>query len=617
MVFTVPAHAPIAEYLDIGSRSLLYFEHFEARYRRAFGDLPAGFASYEQLHRRFYEQNGLNEDKLASASARLREVLQEAGTQLDSQRGSAQALPALWQGQAADAAIDMLNQQVGRADTDWQAAGTASQALAGAVPALRSAVKIKADVVRYILENGETVRIDGKAPEDIDDIISGKTIGFTSTMGNTLLKKLWRIFPELAEDDGAVTRGYLIPGTDYTHRIQQRCRDWLDQVFKPDYAAKVQKFIEACDVTDQGVKNVYTPLIGALNQVSDAAYPRPAGAPVPGKSTEGTQPTETNAPGPSGNPTAPTVPVSPTPAVPASTTPTVPASTTPTIPASTTPTAPATTTPTVPTSPAPTTEQTPDTTSATPSKTPSLNELASLSQVAGQLSPLASGLSQAVTQGISSLSGAISAGVEDAVARLEDAIDPTKADERNPAGPPAAEFDIAGKHLKFEMADGELKLMLSDADGQPQEFSVRLDEHGMPVFSMNEPTEEPAPGGDPAQPGDQPQPDKSAPSGDKAQSEAPSTGQPSTGEPSTGAPRSDQPGPSGPEQEKSTEKAPAAEETVDRPGMPTGTPPNIRRGEDGEHRPKPMPGTQQPDTSHGPELAEAGPLSDLTEAGPL
>ncbi|MFG1794327.1 hypothetical protein [Nocardia sp. NPDC049149] len=603
MVFTVPAHAPITEYLDIGSRSLLYFEHFEPRYRRAFGDLPAGFAGYEQLHQRFYEQNGLNEDKLVAASARLRDVLQEAGTQLDSQRGSAQALPALWQGQAADAAIDMLNQQVGRADTDWQAAGTASQALAGAVPALRSAVKIKADVVRHILENGEAVRIDGKAPEDIDDIISGKTIGFTSTMGNTLLKKLWRIFPELAEDDGAVTRGYLIPGTDYTRRIQQRCRDWLDQVFKPDYTAKVQKFLEACEVTDQGVKNVYTPLIGALNQVSDAAYPRPAGAPVSDKSIEGTpktQPTETNAPGPSGNPT-----------VPVSTTPTVPAGTAPTVPAGTAPTVPASTTPTVPASPTPTTEQTPDTTSATPSKTPSLNELASLSEVASQLSPLAAGLSHAVTQGISSLSDAISSGVEDAVAKLEDVVDPTKVGEGNPAGPPAAEFDIAGKHLKFEMADGELKLMLSDAGGQPREFSVRLDEHGMPVFSMNEPTDESAPAGDPAQPGDQPQPDRSAPSGDKAQSEPPSTGQPNAG-----APRSDQPGSSGPEQQKPTEKAPA-EETVDRPGMPTGTPPNIRRGEDGEHRPKPMPGTQQSDTSHGPELAEAGPLSDLTEAGPL
>ncbi|MFI6171568.1 hypothetical protein ACIBCN_32655 [Nocardia sp. NPDC051052] len=608
MVFTVPAHARIKEYLDIGSRSLLYFEYFEPRYHRAFTAPSAGLASYEQLHKRFYEQNGLNEDNLYNASVRLQEVLQKAGVQVDNQRVAAQALPSLWQGQAAEAAIRMLNQQVGQADADWKTAGTAWRALAGSIAALRTAVKIKADVVLHILENGEGVKIDGKTPEDVDDIISGTSIAWSNITENSLLSKLRRLFPELDEDGPSGDLVLLVPGTGYQDRIKQRCRDWLDKVFQPDYTAKVQKFSTACDLTDQAVKNVYEPLIGALNEVPDTAYPRPAAAGPP-------QPKDDGAPtAQPGNPAAPVVPASTAPAPSTPSAPSTPASpsaspstpASPSVPASTT--APASTgIPSAPSTPAtPTTPTVPNTSS--------LEGLPALSQVASQLSPLTSGISHLVESGISSLSGMVSDGVDNAVKMVEGIIDPTQVDkdgDGKPDGKPAAEFDVAGKHLKFEMSpDGQLKLMMSEADGKAQEFSVRLDEHGMPVIEVHESKDEPAP--------EEKQPPASAA---EKPSQVPPGEKPSPGE---------SPAPASPgEKSAPTDSTPTApvpekpshapEENSGQPNARVGTPPPMRRGEDGEHRPKRMPGEQNPDApfDSGAELAEAGPMGDLAEAGPL
>lgn len=619
MVFTVPAHARIKEYLDIGSRSLLYFEYFEPRYHRAFPTSPAGLASYEQLHKRFYEQNGLNEDRLYNASVRLQEILQGAGVEVDKQRVAAQALPSLWQGQAAEAAIGMLNQQVGQADADWKAAGTAWRALAGSIAALRTAVKIKADVVLHILENGEGVKIDGKTPEDVDDIISGTSIAWSNITENSLLSKLRRLFPELDEDGPSGDLVLLVPGTGYQDRIKQRCRDWLDKVFQPDYAAKVQKFSTACDLTDQAVVNVYEPLIGALNQVPDTAYPRPAAMPVPQQPTSDGTPKDTAQPG---NPTAPTVPAS---AAPAPSTPSVPSTpASPSAPAS--PMVPASTaTPSTPS--VPSTPPTTPTTSTTPTvpNTSSLEGLPALSQVASQLSPLTSGLSTLVESGISSLSGMVTDGVDNAVKMVEGIIDPMQVDKDGDGKPdqPAAEFDVAGKHLKFEMSDGQLKLMMSEADGKAQEFSVRLDEHGMPVIEMHEPKDDAAPGEkQPPASAEEKQPSTSAAekpphaSEEKSSPAAPGEKPPiAPGEkplPTDSAPTSPSP-------DKAGEKPHAEEESTGQPNGRVGTPPPMRREEDGEHKPKRMPGEQNPDApfDSGAELAEAGPMGDLAEAGPL
>ncbi|MFC9435160.1 hypothetical protein [Nocardia sp. NPDC057030] len=627
MAFDVPAYAPVAEYLNIGSRSLLYFEKFEPRFKRAFGE-TADVPAYQQLHKRFYEQNGLNEDKLRNVAAKLQVVLQDAGAQLDVQRGQAKALWACWEGAAAEAAGAMLNQQVEQAGTDWKAAGEAWKAIAAAGDGLRSAVKLKADVVRYILENGESVRIAEKSPEDIDDIISGTSIAVSNGwQDDSLLSKLGRIFPDLTGgSDAWAARNILgiLPGSDYQQHIQARCRHWLDNVFKPDYLAKVQKFTAACDVTDAAVKQVYAPIVSALGQVSVASYPRPVGVPVQQPVQE--QPKSEGTPKESGvpkadSPVAPTVPASTTPAPSTPSSPSTPVTpSSPTVPASTTQ-VPAT--PNTPSSPStPSTPATPNTpsTPATPStqtvpNTSSLEGLPALSQVATQLSPLASGISSLVDAGVSSLTGIIKDGAEDAVKMVEGLIEPTPVDkdgDGKPDSKPAAEFDVAGKHLKFEMADGQLKLMMSDGDGKPQEFSVKLDEHGMPVISMNEPKDEATP----AAPGDKPPADHAPGAPEKAKS--PADQAPSA--PDNEKPGVKSPAEPAPEQQKPVEKPHTAEdENAGQPSARTGTPPPMRREEDGEHRPKRMPGEQNPEAPFdtGAELAEAGPMGDLAEAGPL
>lgn len=238
-------------------------------------------------------------------------------------------------------------------------------------------------------------------------------------------------------------------------------------------------------------------------------------------------------------------------------------------------------------------------------KIPSLDGLASLSQVTSSLSPLTSSLTSAVTSGISSLTSSLATGVDDALENLQSSLQTTPVDRDNDGKPdqPAAEFDVAGKHLKFEMGADGLKLTMSDADGKPQEFTLKLDEHGVPVLSVNEPKAEgePVPSDEPASDkpkGEQPAGEQPPPAAEVPQSKDPAA-----------APRSEEPAPAAPDQEAPAPKAPAAEENSGQPGLPSGVPP-ARREEDGEHKPKPMPGSQNPDApfDSGAELAEAGPL---------
>ncbi|MFD6160127.1 hypothetical protein ACFWF7_27325 [Nocardia sp. NPDC060256] len=605
MAFSVPANATVKEYLDIGSRGLLYFEKFEPRFTRAFNkdELPS---TYAQLHKRFYEQNGMDEGKLRDLAAALQVALQVTNSELDKQRTQSNVLGSIWQGAAADSAAIMLNQQIDRASTDWKTANDAWKTIAAAGDALRTAVKIKAEVVRYILQNGEDIKIADKTPEDIDDIISGTSVGVsTSIFGDTLLDKLRKIFPDLNEGQGSGS--FLVgPGDEYRKRINNRCQHWLDNVFKPDYLAKVHKFTDACDLTDKAVTSTYGSIINSMSLMTVAAYPRPAGAPAPDKPKDTVQP---------GNPAAPTVPASTTPAPSTPSTPSTPASpsapSTPTVPASTVPTPSVPTTPTTPATP--TTPTTP-----TVPNTSSLAGLPALSQVASQLSPLTSGISNLVESGINSLSGTVKDGVDNAVKMVEGIVDPTQVDKNGdgkPDGKPAAEFDVAGKHLKFEMADGQLKLVMSEADGKAQEFSVRLDEHGMPVIEVHEP-KDPAPSATE---------EKHSPATDEKPSSA-SPGEkpsPAPGErpsPAPGAqPLPSDSAPAAPGQDKAGDKPHADEESTSQPNGRVGTPPPMRRGEDGEHRPKRLPGEQNPDApfDSGAELAEAGPMGDLAEAGPL
>lgn len=492
------------------------------------------------------EQRGMRVEKLEQAGEALKTALAEVDRQWDAQRSCTSRLPDLWQGTAATAALDMLSKQSVSAAEDRQHAQEAWKTIDPMANSLRQSVGAKAEATLGLLEDSgsgsRVVKIDGKTPEDVKVIV--EVHNAHEWISGDQVRDLGRIFPTLAVPDYQTNRKQTLTGA-YGEKIRHAVDDWLQNPFKRDFDDKLTRYVDVCTQTDGHFKLQYQNLAGALAAVSDHAYPRPEGPSTPssGKPDNQNQPDSSASPGPSGTPSTPTVPVGTTPS-------TVPASTTPT---------------------EPTTLNTP-TTSAP--KMPSLDGLAALNQLAKELSPLTTGLTQLVDQGVTALSGTIKSGIDGAIEKLEESIDPKNADtdgadKKDKDDRPKAEFDIAGKHVKFEMGpDGQLKLVLSDAEGKQQEFDLELDEHGIPVISMHEPKE-------PAPPTD---------------TRAPET----------------------PEKDKPVDTTPVPEPNTGQPGVPTGTPPTTRREEDGEHRPKPTPeqGEPKPETpfDSGAELAEAGPL---------
>lgn len=108
----------------------------------------------------------------------------------------------------------------------------------------------------------------------------------------------------------------------------------------------------------------------------------------------------------------------------------------------------------------------------------------------GQLSGVVQSLGDLATQGISSLSGVVQQGV-DGVLALQDVAQQVPSDpaaDDPTAGPhQSAEFDLAGKHLKFEMGpNGELQVVTTDGDGQHATYELRLDEQGRPIIAVDD-----------------------------------------------------------------------------------------------------------------------------------
>ncbi|WP_063051498.1 hypothetical protein [Nocardia arthritidis] len=587
--------------LDDGSAGLRYWIEFMPLYEAAFGG-NGGRGDLGKLLAMYDEQRGMRLEKLEQAGEALKVALAEVDREWDAQQGYTRRLPELWQGTAAAAALDMLGKQSVLADEDRQHARAAMTVIADMASSLRSAVAAKAFATRELLEGpvggGKVVQIDGKTPDDVKVIV--EVHHAREWIDAEQVRELGRIFPALAVPEDKINKSVLgfinsdsrnLLSGAYGDRVRSVTDEWLTKTFKPDFDRKLASYVDVCAEVDRLFKDQYKNLTDALAQVTERAYPRPEGPTNPQPETPANQdkPQGTMAPGPPGTPAA-TVPASATPSdVPASATPATPrTSGTPSAPV--TPTTPVT--PSSPITPAP--------------RLPSLDGLAALSQVAQELSPVATGLGQAVNQGLSTLSGLIESGVDDAIEKLMQSVDPQTAEadgekdeEKDENSGPEAEFDIGGKHVKFEMGpDGRLRLLLSDATGKEQEFTVELNEQGIPVISTTEPEAENAQPSAPVAPAPEAQQDADAPTPESRK-------------------REEAPAPEAQEKEISPDSAPAPETDDGRLGVPSGTSPGTRREEDGEHYPRPMPEPDAPVDS-GAELAEAGPLdADFAEAGPL
>lgn len=648
MTFTVPPGATVTELLDIGSRSLLYFEAFAPRYQRYHGSLSPE-QEYASLHTCFYQQNGLSEAKLRGTADMLTEVLTTLRAQRDVQHTAAQGVAGAWQGQAAESAVAVLGEQLSLADADIAATESIRNAVEQAPAGLRTVITGKAQIVLQILEHGVDVKIDGKTPEDVDVIISGaEGLGFSNGWSeNSEMRRLERIFPDIPEglfDRNAqietrwLSLDILMPGSDYEKVIRDRCKHWLDVIFVPDYERKVSDFRQMCESVDAGVRRIYQTITDAVGGIPEEKYPVPAGEGVPA----GTTPTGT---------------------VPASTTPasTTPASTTPTstTPTSTTPTTTVPSTTTVPTTTVPTTTVP---TTTTPSTTANpLSQLSTLAQTAQTLTPIAESVAQSIGTGLSALTEAVTTGVEDALERVEDVLGPGRDADGDGRPDPLAEFPLGDERVSVTVEDGRLTLTLTAADGTGTEYRLQTDDQGRPVLV------EIGPDGQPVEPGAEDEP--GAPDADDGEG-GDREGDGETGADADGAAGDsdgdrEQPGESDPDDSGTGDErsGPGADgerpggdqpEQPGSPGAPTGvTPPGQRREEDGEHHPQhypptePVPGdpeaappttplpTQAPPTpaEHEPQgtpapadgapdapLPTSPPLdsgAELSEAGPL
>ncbi|WP_157171781.1 hypothetical protein [Nocardia higoensis] len=559
--------------LDYGSKMLLYFEEFHPLYARAFPK-KVGIKSYEELHARYYEQNGMDEGALVDAfeavSAAAAAMTKEHGVQQTISQSISQA----WQGDAASAALDMISTQLRLADDDAAAARNIAATLESAPTALRAAVKIKSDRVSAIMEDME-IKFDGKSPDDVLAIIAGSEgIGLSSGWHDgTLVSKIRRIFPDMEEGfaDGMTTLTntlffgtWVVGGTPYADMVKKRCQDWLDAVFAPDYPKKVDKFVEACDLTHGKVIETYSAITNALKALKTDPYPQPDVVPSQ-KNPSGETPSPAGET-PSTNPSNTSTPSS-------TDTPTTPASS----PAGT-----------------PTGTDTDDDSTNPAGTSNPLSGLTNLSQIADQLSPVLTSLTESVQTALTALSTTVDEEIDKALENLKnltgaenDPADDTGGDEDGDGKPdgevePLAEFDLAGKEVTFEQGEDGLKMVLTDSDGKTTEYRMTIDENGVPLVSAVD--GEPTGGGEGGQ-----TPAEGTPAGAPAAGEQPAS--------STSVPSAPAPG---------------------------------KREEDGEYIPTPIPAPELTEDEAEPvaepeapavPVADEPPVGDtgavLAEAGPL
>ncbi|MFR9752213.1 hypothetical protein ACL02S_14420 [Nocardia sp. 004] len=624
--------------LDEGSYGLQYWIAFMPLYEAAFGG-NGGRGDLGMLLARYDQQRGLLVEQLEQVGEVLKTALTAVDSEWDAQRNYTGRLPALWQGPAAGTALEMLTEQSLSADEDRQHVQEVSRTIDPMVNSLRRSVAAKADAVLGLLEdagNGSrVVKIDGKTPEDVRVIV--EVHNAREWISGEQVRDLDRIFPELGVPPYR-TKGNQDLTDTYGGKIRDTVRDWLG-LFKRDFDAKLTRYVDICEHTDKHIALQYQNLVGALAAIPERSYPRPEGlttshygerkrpAPYVSFGSPDTPPPATASAGTTSGIVSPSVAPGSMGTAP------IPGSVAP-IPGSMAPGSMSA----VPMMPNPQTAPVP----ADPAAQPQAG-LSVLGEVAKELSPLATGLARSVEHGITALSETIKSGVDEAIEKFTTGSEPENTRtvgtpaEQDEAGTPeeesdtpppdtpspgttlpgAVEFDIAGKHLKFEMEpEGRLKLLLSDSMGEQQEFHLGLDEHGMPFISRKEP-EEPAPPTDPAVFG--------VPGGGESVGSGSVSGVPggdeSVGSGSvSGVPGGDESVGSGSVPEAPDKGTPADQCPVPDPGTvgpgksgtPTGPTPTTRSADDDEHRPEPVPdpNAEDPETPFdtGAELAEAGPL---------
>lgn len=311
-----------SELIDTGSRALRYFEILEVRYLRWVGDATSpNFRHYVDLHKIFYQHNGLNEDAFQRSAEALKILIDLVAPERNKQADYAQTIPTVWWGEAATAASNMIAKQLELSAADLGIVRKVHEEMDAAPQALRGALAIEANAAAGISVSDD-IKVDNKTPEDIDSIITfAHGYGWSSSLGSdTLVDKMNRIFPECAQSGHTLM--IVQPGDDdpehtYNGKMKARCISWLNDTFKREYEENLGEFIVACDRTNQDLANIYNELANAFARLNETKYPCPKVSQSPqitnpAGTTTG-QPTGTGTPMTTGTPSTTTAPSTTTP----------------------------------------------------------------------------------------------------------------------------------------------------------------------------------------------------------------------------------------------------------------------------------------------------------------
>lgn len=245
--------------LSDGAEGLEYFKYYLPLYKRCFTEHHLGRADianreYLQLCSLYDLEQGMDIDAIDRMSTTLKDALPKLSAELQKQQTQRNALQSIWQGDAGDAAFSMLNEQVRRADLDYNHARIASQELGELAVALRNIVSEKASDVRgYWRPRG--------------------TADFKSAGG----------FDRGLDD----VENHVDQAEDYVSKMT-----FLREVFVPGVEATVLHFEEVCKETSRVVREVFKQATTALAAVEAAAYPAPETAPAPDTSQKAKPTTE-------------------------------------------------------------------------------------------------------------------------------------------------------------------------------------------------------------------------------------------------------------------------------------------------------------------------------------
>lgn len=540
------------EILDRGASGLEYFKQFLTHYRTVnskfgYGNAAVAGRSENYFYAKYDTERDLDFHALDQIKSELAKIVAAVPAEIECQRTQRAALPLVWQGQAGDSALSMLNAQVMRAENDVDQAKLISQKFTDGVAALRTAVVTKAQMVReYWNITDIRVPTGTKVPYAAGPQIPNFTDGIAAGQMDMI------IVIASSGDSGSGTQ----VGGESDLTTAEGAKKWLRDTFVKHFDFRVDQFETLCTQTEGLIRQVYGDLTSALNALDNSAYPVPAenaGAPKQTGTGTGTGTGSSSSAGAgSGSGTG-----SGSGAGSGSGTGSGSGSGTGSGSGSGS-----------------------GSSNKTTTTTTSTSGLSSLTDVISELSSLISDNSDTITSAastlgtsLSSLGTTLSEGIQNVAEQLSGLLD-TDGDGKS-------EFTLGDQQISVETgADGELKVTTTDSTGKEHEYALTLDAQGNPSITEKG-TDDTAAG--------QEQAEKVTETG---------SGTPGLGDtdPNTGAPLNATESGSGP---TGLQDAPGTGQTIP-------TVPPVKKSEDTEQDPKPAAPASVPDT--GAELAEAGPL---------